>query len=109
MKLVTYLDGHPRVGAVLEEGVADLSERFDSMQTLIEGGEPALEEARSLVAKVDTVDDAELQAPIPHPRRNVFCMGWNYLTHFEEGRAGAETSRWSCPSTQPSSTNRRRR
>jgi 2-keto-4-pentenoate hydratase/2-oxohepta-3-ene-1,7-dioic acid hydratase in catechol pathway len=86
MKLVTYLDGHPRVGAVLEEGVADLSERFDSMQTLIEGGEPALEEARSLVAKVDTVDDAELQAPIPHPRRNVFCMGWNYLTHFEEGQ-----------------------
>jgi len=86
MKLVTYLDGHMRVGAVVEDRVADLSERFDSMQTLIEGGEPALEEARSLVAKVDTVDDAELQAPIPHPRRNVFCMGWNYLTHFEEGQ-----------------------
>ena len=47
MKLVTYLDGHLRVGAVVEDGVADLSESFDSMQTLIERGEPALEEARS--------------------------------------------------------------
>jgi len=86
MKLVTYLDGHLRVGAVVEDGVADLSERFDSMQTLIEGGEPALEEARSLAAKADTVAEVDLRAPIPHPRRNVFCMGWNYLTHFEEGQ-----------------------
>src|SRR5215217_3549709 len=86
MKLVTYLDGHLRVGAVVEDRVADLSQRFDSMQTLIEGGEPALEEARSLVAGADTVAGFELRAPIPHPRRNVFCMGWNYLTHFEEGQ-----------------------
>jgi 2,4-diketo-3-deoxy-L-fuconate hydrolase len=89
MKLVTYLDGRLRVGAVVEDRVADLSERFDSMQTLIEGGEPALEEARSLTAKADPaaeVAEVELWAPIPRPRRNVFCMGWNYLTHFEEGR-----------------------
>ena len=86
MKLVTYLDGHLRVGAMVEDRVADLSQRFDSMQTLIEGGEPALGEARSLVAGADTVAGFELRAPIPHPRRNVFCMGWNYLTHFEEGQ-----------------------
>jgi 2-keto-4-pentenoate hydratase/2-oxohepta-3-ene-1,7-dioic acid hydratase in catechol pathway len=86
MKLVTYQDGNLRVGAVVEDGVADLSEKFDSMQTLIEGGEPALEEARSLAAKADTAAEVELRAPIPHPRRNVFCMGWNYLTHFEEGQ-----------------------
>ena len=24
-------------------------------------------------------------APIPRPRKNVFCVGWNYLEHFEEG------------------------
>lgn len=48
MKLITYLDGHLRVGAVAGGRVADLSEKFDSMQTLIEEGEPALEEARSL-------------------------------------------------------------
>ena len=32
------------------------------------------------------VAEVELQAPIPYPRRNVFCMGWNYLSHFEEGQ-----------------------
>jgi 2-keto-4-pentenoate hydratase/2-oxohepta-3-ene-1,7-dioic acid hydratase in catechol pathway len=89
MKLVTYLDGHLRVGAVVDGRVVDLSERFDSMLALIEEGEPAFEEARSLAEKANPlaeVAEVELQAPIPHPRRNVFCMGWNYLTHFEEGK-----------------------
>jgi 2-keto-4-pentenoate hydratase/2-oxohepta-3-ene-1,7-dioic acid hydratase in catechol pathway len=26
-----------------------------------------------------------LFAPIPRPRRNVFCVGWNYSEHFQEG------------------------
>ena len=89
MKLVTYLDGHPRVGVVVDSRVVDLSERFDSMLALIEEGEPALDEARSLAGKADPVAgvaEVELRAPIPHPRRTVFCIGWNYLTHFEEGR-----------------------
>ena len=29
---------------------------------------------------------AQLQAPIPVPARNVMCVGWNYLEHFEEGK-----------------------
>ena len=89
MKLITYLDGHLRVGAVVDGLVADLSARFDSMQTLIEEGNTALDEARSLVENVDPgadVAEIDLRAPIPHPRRNVFCMGWNYQTHFEEGQ-----------------------
>jgi 2-keto-4-pentenoate hydratase/2-oxohepta-3-ene-1,7-dioic acid hydratase in catechol pathway len=89
MKLVTYLDGRLRVGAVVDGRVVDLSERFDSMLALIEEGEPALEEARSLAEKAipqAEVAEIELRAPIPHPRRNVFCMGWNYQTHFEEGQ-----------------------
>lgn len=89
MKLVTYLDGHLRVGVVVDSRVVDLSERFDSMLALIEEGEPALEEARSLAEGAGSpaeVTEVELRAPIPLPRRNVFCMGWNYLTHFEEGQ-----------------------
>jgi 2,4-didehydro-3-deoxy-L-rhamnonate hydrolase len=89
LKLVTYLDGHPRAGVVVEDRVVDLSEKFDSVQALIEEGNPALEEARSLLAKANPeadVAEIDLRAPIPHPRRNVFCMGWNYLTHFEEGQ-----------------------
>jgi 2-keto-4-pentenoate hydratase/2-oxohepta-3-ene-1,7-dioic acid hydratase in catechol pathway len=89
LKLVTYLDGYPRAGVVVEDRVVDLSEKFDSVQALIEEGNPALEEARSLLAKANPeadVAEIDLRAPIPHPRRNVFCMGWNYLTHFEEGQ-----------------------
>jgi 2,4-diketo-3-deoxy-L-fuconate hydrolase len=89
MKLVTYLDGHLRVGAVVDGRVADLSARFDSMQALIDEGNPALEEARSLVENVDPeagIAEIDLLAPSPYPRRNVFCMGWNYQTHFEEGQ-----------------------
>ena len=29
---------------------------------------------------------ARLLAPIPHPRRNLFCVGWNYSEHFAEGQ-----------------------
>jgi 2-keto-4-pentenoate hydratase/2-oxohepta-3-ene-1,7-dioic acid hydratase in catechol pathway len=29
----------------------------------------------------------KLLAPIPRPRKNVFCVGWNYVEHFEEGKA----------------------
>ena len=50
--------------------MVDLSERFDSMQTLIEEGEPALEKARSLAEKADPlaeVSEVELRAPIPIP------------------------------------------
>src|SRR5688572_7537660 len=89
MKLITYMDGHPRVGAAIDDRVVDLSQTFDSMQTLIEEGKRALGEARSTIAKavpVAAIADVEPRAPIPHPRRNVFCMGWNYLTHFEEGQ-----------------------
>ena len=89
MRLITYLDGHPRVGAAIDDRVVDLSQTFDSMQTLIEEGEPALREAGSIAAnavQVAAIAEVELRAPIPHPRRNVFCMGWNYLTHFEEGQ-----------------------
>jgi len=29
---------------------------------------------------------ARLVAPIPRPRRNLFCVGWNYSEHFAEGQ-----------------------
>jgi 2-keto-4-pentenoate hydratase/2-oxohepta-3-ene-1,7-dioic acid hydratase in catechol pathway len=33
------------------------------------------------------VRTARLLAPIPRPRRNVLCVGWNYVEHFEEGKS----------------------
>ena len=32
------------------------------------------------------LQSAKLLAPIPRPPRNVFCVGWNYSEHFEEGK-----------------------
>ncbi len=34
-----------------------------------------------------------LCAPIPRPRKNVFCVGWNYLEHFEEGAQKLQDNR----------------
>src|SRR6185436_10379383 len=31
------------------------------------------------------LNKALLKAPIPRTAKNVFCVGWNYLEHFEEG------------------------
>ncbi len=33
------------------------------------------------------VRTVRLLAPIPRPRRNVLCVGWNYVEHFEEGKS----------------------
>lgn len=31
-----------------------------------------------------------LWPPIPRPRANIYAVGWNYLNHFEEGKAVKE-------------------
>jgi 2,4-diketo-3-deoxy-L-fuconate hydrolase len=33
------------------------------------------------------IPDSLLAPPIGSPSRNVFCVGWNYLPHFEEGKS----------------------
>jgi len=38
-------------------------------------------------ARAVALSSVRLLAPIPRPRKNVFCVGWNYLEHFEEGKA----------------------
>lgn len=110
MKLVTYSDGGQRVGAVVNGSLVDLSNSFDSVLTLIEGGESALEGARCIAVERDPVAEVskvELRAPIPQRRRNVFCVGWNYLKHFEEGQGRRADQEIELPDTRPSSTSRR--
>ena len=94
MRLVTFqADGAPRLGAVVDERVIDLARASDgrlpdSMLAFIEAGDSALSEARELVARGgDGVElgRAKLLAPIPRPRKNVFCLGLNYRDHAAEG------------------------
>ena len=72
------------IGDVLREG---------SMQRLIEGGPEALKVVRDLVDAAEAgrsdssrvLADLPLMAPIPRPRKNVFCVGRNYAEHIAEG------------------------
>ena len=61
------------------------------MLSLIAAGEESPAEVQSLVdGSADDgprVGDVHLAAPIPVPRRNVHCVGWNYAEHFEEGKS----------------------
>jgi 2-keto-4-pentenoate hydratase/2-oxohepta-3-ene-1,7-dioic acid hydratase in catechol pathway len=98
MQLLTFTttrDRQPRLGVMTDrQEVVDLSALdgapFDtrSMLALIASGEEGLHWVRDRRAGASSgmaLSDVRLLAPIPHPRRNVFCVGWNYLEHFKEG------------------------
>ncbi|MBI2773892.1 MAG: fumarylacetoacetate hydrolase family protein [Chloroflexi bacterium] len=93
MRLVTYLQGdRARVGVVgADDTVSDLDDLVpgspSDMISVIEAWlriAPRLREAAGGAGI--PLDRARLLAPIPRPRRNVLCVGWNYAEHFAEGR-----------------------
>jgi 2-keto-4-pentenoate hydratase/2-oxohepta-3-ene-1,7-dioic acid hydratase in catechol pathway len=78
MRIVTFclVDGNPRPGILLEDGIIDLSEqKFESVLELIAGGGKAVAEGRKV-----PLDVATLLAPIENPPR-IFCIGLNYRDH----------------------------
>lgn len=99
MKLITFAaPGRPgsRVGVLRGDSeVVDIAEiggrpPFDArdMLSLIERGEKALSWIRKRLNDVKStipLTTVKLLAPIPRPRKNLFCVGWNYLEHFREG------------------------
>ncbi len=90
MRLATVLYEGESLPAVVGDGdtirlVRDLvGDAPASMIDLIAAGPDLL--AVLAGADCDPVTGAELLAPIPRPSRCVFCVGWNYLEHFEEGK-----------------------
>lgn len=104
MRLLTFRPkrgGSPRIGVLLpHERVLDVGEAarrarqqlpFEpgDMLSLIGSGRAGLAALRKLMrgrtAKGLALGSLRLLAPIPRPCKNVFCVGWNYLEHFEEG------------------------
>jgi 2-keto-4-pentenoate hydratase/2-oxohepta-3-ene-1,7-dioic acid hydratase in catechol pathway len=95
MRLVTFRadDGAAGLGAVVGDRVIDLAAASggalpSEMVAFIEAGPGALARARELVAAGASrrpLSATRLLAPIPRPRRNVFCLGLNYKAHAEEG------------------------
>lgn len=99
MRLVTYRSGasdRARIGVVRNgKEVLDLAGAGNApfntgdMLSLIEAGPAAIAWVKDAVAKATQslpLDGVRLLAPIPRPRKNVFCVGWNYTEHFEEGK-----------------------
>ena len=66
-----------------------LTLKLDTMLDIIAGGEPVMAVLREVETGPKTepilLNQAILKAPIPRTSKNVFCVGWNYLEHFEEG------------------------
>ncbi len=88
MKLVTYqLHGVSRLGAVRDGAVVDLTAVAPDMLTLIESGAEGLAQAEAYAKTASPtlpLNEATLLAPIPMPRRNVMCLGLNYVEHAKE-------------------------
>ncbi len=99
MRLVTFTPrphGPQHLGLVRDDKeVIDLKSiggepPFDpaEMISLITAGDAALKWLRNVATRSPgalPLDKVTLLAPIPRPRKNVFCVGWNYVEHFEEG------------------------
>lgn len=111
MRLATYsTGGSPCVGVVLADGSVldgaaalreaggDPAPLGDMIATIEAWGRigPALRQAAAAppAGAVVPKERARLLAPIPRPRKNVFCVGRNYLDHVAEGdrAAGRETT-----------------
>jgi 2-keto-4-pentenoate hydratase/2-oxohepta-3-ene-1,7-dioic acid hydratase in catechol pathway len=89
MRLVTFeSEGRLRVGALVGEEIADVAAAEGSlsgdMLALIAGGEAMLEKVRQAAERAPRLRNARLKAPIPRPRKNVFCVGKNYHEHAKE-------------------------
>jgi 2-keto-4-pentenoate hydratase/2-oxohepta-3-ene-1,7-dioic acid hydratase in catechol pathway len=102
MRFVTFAhDSTAHLGThVTEHEILDLTgvsggdPAFESMLALIDGGPTALKQARAwadpttrtdstLAAHIHRLEDVDPLSPIPRPRKNVFCVGLNYVSHVE--------------------------
>lgn len=104
MRLVSYSETRrkpARIGIIGGDGgVVDLERAArkarvalpfppGDMVELIAAGRSGISAVRKALAAAKAphhrLERVLLHAPIPRPRKNLFCVGWNYLEHFEEG------------------------
>jgi 2-keto-4-pentenoate hydratase/2-oxohepta-3-ene-1,7-dioic acid hydratase in catechol pathway len=107
MKLVTFSplpSGQPRPGLLIDgQLIIDIPAALganagtSSVLGIVRAGKAMQDQLAGLAKKpgVATVPlaNVKLHAPIPKPEKNVFCVGWNYLEHFEEGAKKLQDNR----------------
>ena len=92
MKLYTIRNSQGNVKVVASTGTsgwADITDLYPTMIALIVSGARGMTEVTRRLHQKDKIfewdDSWMIVAPIPEPVRNVYCVGWNYLKHFNEG------------------------
>ncbi len=106
MKFLTLENG--QLGALVNDTVVDLPAAAatlpatmpaDTLERLIEAGDEAATRAWELASRAVVQGDAcrpynevRPRAPIPVPRRNILCLGKNYLDHAREVAAKMKVS-----------------
>jgi len=109
LRIANYLPkmgASSRLGLVTNEGfIVDIPAEaarqkmqlsFDptSMISLTAAGNRGLVELATIFKNRSTnlanVNQVILLSPIPKPQSNIYCVGWNYLDHFEEGLQSRE-------------------
>jgi 2-keto-4-pentenoate hydratase/2-oxohepta-3-ene-1,7-dioic acid hydratase in catechol pathway len=95
MRLASYLvDGRPRAAVVASDATLVAVNELVSggpsdMLDVLAAGPGLWDRLRAAAGPArggQALASARLIAPIPTPRRNLFCVGWNYLEHFAEGQ-----------------------
>lgn len=93
------VDGHtllaPRDRDRWPATMLDLIDAGPSRWRSLAGALPALVRDAPRLA----LDDVTLLAPIPRPRKNIVCLGWNYLDHIRESAATRKQA--TAPPTDP--------
>lgn len=86
MRFVTFLDsaGNRRPGVLRGETIEPLPPGIATLEAFIGGGAGARQAALAACGAAFPLASVSLQAPLA-PRKNVFCVGRNYLAHAQEG------------------------
>ena len=91
---VTNVGGQPRAALVAsDQTLVPTSELIaggpTDMFDVLAGGPRQWERLREAASTANgglTLSSVRLTSPVGRPRRNVFCVGWNYSEHFAEGQ-----------------------
>lgn len=94
MRLVSYRSAAShgaRIGALLDDGLVDLSEGLGvtSMRQLLDDGRVAEAEDLAHSGNAPKVSDYQLDQPVPDPGR-IFCIGVNYGNRNAEYKDGSD-------------------
>ncbi|AOV07477.1 fumarylacetoacetate hydrolase family protein [Sporosarcina ureilytica] len=88
MKLITYLRGNQsRVGVIQGEMIVDVGDYYPDILSIIKAGDHGLKKLNEILKSNPVqrpLKRESLLSPIPNLGRNIFCVGWNYLEHFNE-------------------------